>query len=142
MFLRCLPVYGETIAATIRWCNGASPEVFRKKHLFPKGLLKKKAKKRNNKKPSLSSDSMIVRERHVYRSLGILQKKKEEKKKAPKAKAPKSPKKLCETLGSYFVENLLPLVKIFFSVIKSLRFSHILCCGLVSSEQVVPGIDV
>ena len=27
---------------TIRWCNGASPEVLRKKHLFPKGLLKKK----------------------------------------------------------------------------------------------------
>ena len=42
VFLRCLPVYGGTTSATIRWCNGASPEVLRKKHLFPKGLLKKK----------------------------------------------------------------------------------------------------
>ena len=33
---------GGTTSATIRWCNGASPEVLRKKHLFPKGLLKKK----------------------------------------------------------------------------------------------------
>ena len=32
---------GGTTSATIRWCNGASPEVLRKKHLFPKGLLKK-----------------------------------------------------------------------------------------------------
>ena len=37
-------VYGGTTSATIRWCNGASPEVLRKKHLFPKGLLKKKKK--------------------------------------------------------------------------------------------------
>ena len=43
VFLRCLPIYDGTTSATIRWCNGASPEVFRKKHLFPeKGLLKKK----------------------------------------------------------------------------------------------------
>ena len=41
VFLRCLPVYGGTTSATIRWCNGASPEVLCKKHLFPKGLFKK-----------------------------------------------------------------------------------------------------
>ena len=35
VFLRCLPVYGGTTSATICWCNAASPEVFRKKHLFP-----------------------------------------------------------------------------------------------------------
>ena len=35
VFLRYPPVYGGTTSATIRWCNGASPEVFRKKHLFP-----------------------------------------------------------------------------------------------------------
>ena len=34
VFLRCLPVYGGTTSATIRWCNGASPEMFRKKHIF------------------------------------------------------------------------------------------------------------
>src|SRR5271165_5705108 len=42
VFLRCPPVYGGTTSATISWCNGASPEMLRKKHLFPKGLLKKK----------------------------------------------------------------------------------------------------
>ena len=47
MFLRCPPVYGGTTSATIRWCNEASPEVLRKKHLFPKGLLKKKRKKKD-----------------------------------------------------------------------------------------------
>ena len=36
VFLRCPPVYGGTTSATIRLCNGASPEVLRKKHLFPK----------------------------------------------------------------------------------------------------------
>ena len=41
VFLRCLPVYGGTTLATIRWWNGASPEVLRKKHISPKGLLKK-----------------------------------------------------------------------------------------------------
>ena len=41
VFLQCLPVYGGTTSATIRWCNEASPEVLSKKHLFPKGLLKK-----------------------------------------------------------------------------------------------------
>ena len=35
VFLRCLPVYGGTTSAIIRWCNGASLEMFRKKHLFP-----------------------------------------------------------------------------------------------------------
>ena len=45
VFLRCLPVYDGTTSATIRWCNGASPEVLRTKHLFPKGLLKNKNKK-------------------------------------------------------------------------------------------------
>src|SRR5271168_3610487 len=49
VFLRCPPVYGGTTSATIRWCNGASPEVLRKKHLFPKGLFKKKKKKRRSR---------------------------------------------------------------------------------------------
>ena len=35
MFLRCLPVYCGITSAAIHCCNGASPEVFRKKHLFP-----------------------------------------------------------------------------------------------------------
>ena len=47
VFLRCLSIYGTGITSVnIRWCNGASPEVLRKKHLFPKGLLKKKKKKK------------------------------------------------------------------------------------------------
>jgi hypothetical protein len=29
------PTNGGTTSATIRWCNGASREVFRKKRLFP-----------------------------------------------------------------------------------------------------------
>ena len=45
VFLRCLPVYGGTTSATIRWCNGASPKVFHKKHVFPERGNKKKKKK-------------------------------------------------------------------------------------------------
>ena len=38
VFRRCLPING----ATIRWCNVASPEVLRKKYLFPeRGYLRK-----------------------------------------------------------------------------------------------------
>ena len=58
VFLRCLPVYGGTTSATIRWCNGASPEVLRKKHLFPKGLLKKKQNKKQTKKQAFKCSTI------------------------------------------------------------------------------------
>ena len=54
VFLRCLPVYGGTTSATIRWCNGASAEVFRKTSL-PRTSLPRKGllKKTHTKKPGL-----------------------------------------------------------------------------------------